>query len=312
MAGNVSAVGTLTFTLDTTVVAPGVSLTNDTGTSNSDLITSDGTLTLANLEAGATVQYSVDGGTTWTGSFTAVEGANTVEVRQTDVAGNVSAVGTLTFTLDTTVVAPGVSLTNDTGTSNSDLITSDGTLTLANIEAGATVQYSVDGGTTWTGSFTAVEGANTVDVRQTDVAGNVSAVGTLTFTLDTTVAAPGVSLTNDTGTSNSDLITSDGTLTLANIEAGATVQYSVDGGTTWTGSFTAVEGANTVEVRQTDIAGNTSAVGTLTFTLDTTIVATSWRQPDQRYRHQQQRPDHQRRHADPGQYRSRINRPVQH
>ena len=99
MAGNVSAVGTLTFTLDTTIVAPGVSLTNDTGTSNSDLITSDGTLTLANIEAGATVQYSVDGGTTWTGSFTAVEGANTVEVRQTDIAGNTSAVGTLTFTL---------------------------------------------------------------------------------------------------------------------------------------------------------------------------------------------------------------------
>ena len=53
------------------------------------------------------------------------------------------------------------------------------------------MQYSVDGGTTWTGSFTAVEGANTVEVRQTDVAGNVSAVGTLTFTLDTTVASTG-------------------------------------------------------------------------------------------------------------------------
>ena len=191
-----------------------------------------------------------------------------MDVRQTDVAGNVSAVGTLTFTLDTTVVAPGVSLTNDTGTSNSDLITSDGTLTLANIEAGATVQYSIDGGTTWTGSFTAVEGANTVEVRQTDVAGNTSAVGTLTFTLDTTVASTGRHASPTTrAASNSDLITSDGTLTLANIEAGSPrSQYSIDGGTTWTGSFTAVEGANTVEVRQTDVAGNTSAVGTLTFT----------------------------------------------
>jgi hypothetical protein len=91
----------LTFTLDTTIATPGVTLANDTGSSNSDLITSDGTLSLANLEPGATVEYSVDGGTTWTNSFTAVEGTNTVEVRQTDVAGNVSAVGTLTFTLDT-------------------------------------------------------------------------------------------------------------------------------------------------------------------------------------------------------------------
>ena len=85
--------------------------------------------------------------------------------------------------------------------SNSDLITSDGTLTLANIEAGSTIQYSIDGGTTWTGSFTAVEGANTVEVRQTDIAGNTSAVGTLTFHLGHHWSPRRLSaLTNDTGT----------------------------------------------------------------------------------------------------------------
>ena len=153
---------------------------------------------------------------TWAGSFSAVEGANTVEARQTDVVGNTSVVGTLTFTLDTSApVVPGVSLANDTGTSNSDLITSDGTLTLSNIEAGAAVEYSVDGGANWTGSFSAVEGGNTVEIRQTDVAGNVSAIGTLTFTLDTGAVGLNVSLSNDTGSSNSDLVTSDGTLTLS-------------------------------------------------------------------------------------------------
>ena len=163
----------MTFTLDTGAAALNVSLSNDTGSSNSDLITSDGTLTLTNIEAGAAVEYSVDGGVTWAGSFTAVEGANTVEARQSDVAGNMSVIGTLNFTLDTSApVAPSVSLANDTGTSNSDLITSDGTFTLTNIEAGAAVEYSVDGGTVWSGSFTAVEGGNTVAVRQTDVAGN--------------------------------------------------------------------------------------------------------------------------------------------
>ena len=270
VAGNVSAIGTLTFTLDTSAAALGVNLSNDTGSSNSDLITSDGTLTQVNIEAGAAVEYSVNGGVVWTGSFTAVEGGNTVQVRQSDVAGNVSAIGTLSFTLDTSApLAPSVSLTNDTGASNSDLSTSDGTLTLANIEAGAAVEYSVDGGATWTGSFSAVEGGNTVEIRQTDVAGNVSAIGTLTFTLDTSAAALGVNLSNDTGSSNSDLITSDGALTLSNIETGAAVEYSVDGGANWSGSFSAVQGANTVEARQTDVAGNTSVVGTLTFTLDT-------------------------------------------
>ena len=145
-------------------------------------------------------------------------------MRQSDVAGNVSAIRTLTFTLDTSAAALGVNLSNDTGSSNSDLITSDGTLTLVNIEAGTAVEYSVDGGDIWTSTFTAVEGANTVELRQTDVAGNTSAVGTLTFTLDTSApVAPGVSLSDDTGSSNSDLVTSDGTLTLANIEAGAAV-----------------------------------------------------------------------------------------
>jgi Ca2+-binding RTX toxin-like protein len=81
-------------------------------------------------------------------------------------------------------------------------------------------------------------------------------------------AAPVVALATDSGTGG-DLISNDGTLALSGMEAGATVAYSVDGGTTWTGSFAAVEGSNTVLVRQTDIAGNASPAATLTFTLDT-------------------------------------------
>ena len=186
----------------------------------------------------------------------------------------------MTFTLDTSAAAPGVNLSNDTGSSNSDLIASDGTLTLTNIEAAAAVEYSVDDGAVWTSTFTAVERREHGHVRQTNAAGNTSAVGTLTFTLDTSApVAPGVSLSDDTGSSNSDLVTSDGTLTLANIEAGAAVEYSVDGGATWAGSFSAVEGANTVEARQSDVAGNISVVGTLTFSLDTSASGCPRRQP---------------------------------
>ncbi|MFO0864204.1 MAG: hypothetical protein U0744_06035 [Gemmataceae bacterium] len=131
-------------------------------------------------------------------------------------------------------------------------------MTLTGVESGASVEYSIDGGTTWLPTFTATEGANSVEVRQTDVAGNVSIASiAFAFTLDTTVpAAPTVALTADTGFSGADKITSNGALTLTGVESGATVQYSIDGGTTWTGSFTPVEGANSVQVRQTDIAGN--------------------------------------------------------
>src|SRR5207245_3157288 len=98
------------------------------------------------------------------------------------------------FTHDTTApAAPTVVLTSDTGSSSSDKITSNGALSVTGVESGASVQYSTNGGATWTSSFTAVEGANTVQVRQVDVAGNPTATPTsFSFTLDTTIATPTV------------------------------------------------------------------------------------------------------------------------
>ncbi|WP_208446798.1 hypothetical protein, partial [Burkholderia ambifaria] len=66
---------------------------------------------------------------------------------------------------------------------------------------GATVQYSIDNGAHWNTSFSAVEGLNNVQVRQIDVAGNTSSATSLSFTLDTSAAAPSVALTTDSGTS---------------------------------------------------------------------------------------------------------------
>ena len=100
---------------------------------------------------------------------------------------------------------------------NTDHITNNGTLTVTPAEAGGTIQYSIDGGTTWTGSFTAAEGANTVEVRQVDAAGNLGTAATLSFTLDTKApAAPTVVLAHDTalGGDNTDHITNNGTLTV--------------------------------------------------------------------------------------------------
>ncbi|MEN8506604.1 MULTISPECIES: Ig-like domain-containing protein, partial [Paraburkholderia] len=98
--------------------------------------------------------------------------------------------------------------------SATDHVSSAGTLTLGGIESGATVQYSIDNGAHWSSSFSAVEGANSVQVRQTDVAGNVSATTSFSFTLDTAAAAPAVALATDSGSSASDHVTSVGTLTL--------------------------------------------------------------------------------------------------
>ncbi|WP_274883760.1 VCBS domain-containing protein [Vibrio harveyi] len=184
--GNTSTVTNATApSADITVAPLQVSLTHDTGGNSSDLITNDGSLTIAGQEAGATVEYSTDNGHTWTSSFTPQQGSNTVSVRQTDAAGNVSASSSLTFTLDNTATAPSVSLTSDSGSSSSDNITNVGDLTIGGIEQGATVEYSTDSGVHWSTQFTPNEGVNNVQVRQTDVAGNVSPSASLTYTLDT-------------------------------------------------------------------------------------------------------------------------------
>ncbi|WP_232453814.1 beta strand repeat-containing protein, partial [Burkholderia ubonensis] len=273
VAGNTSSATSFSFTLDTSAAAPGVALTTDSGSSAVDHITNVGTLNLTGVETGATVEYSTDGGHTWSTSFNATEGLNDVQVRQTDIAGNTSDPTSFSFTLDTSAAAPGVALTTDSGSNAVDHITNVGTLNLTGVETGATVEYSIDGGHTWSTSFSAVEGLNDVQVRQIDVAGNTSSATSFSFTLDTSAAAPGVALTTDSGSSASDHVTNVGTLNLSGVETGATVEYSTDGGHTWSTSFSATEGVNDVQVRQTDIAGNTSSATSFSFTLDTSAAA---------------------------------------
>ncbi|WP_232446964.1 Ig-like domain-containing protein, partial [Burkholderia ubonensis] len=273
IAGNTSSTTSFSFTLDTSAAAPGVALATDSGSSAVDHITNVGTLNLSGVETGATVEYSTDGGHTWSTSFSAVEGLNDIQVRQTDIAGNTSSATSFSFTLDTSAAAPGVALATDSGSSAVDHITNVGTLNLSGVETGATVEYSTDGGHTWSTSFNATEGLNDIQVRQTDIAGNTSDPTSFSFTLDTSAAAPGVALTTDSGSSASDHVTNVGTLNLTGIETGATVEYSTDGGHTWNTSFNATEGLNDIQVRQTDIAGNTSSATSFSFTLDTSAAA---------------------------------------
>ncbi|MBH9743865.1 VCBS domain-containing protein [Vibrio vulnificus] len=272
-AGNSSESSTLTFTLDTTAPdAPQISLDTDSGSLADDFLTNKGDFTVAGTEDGATVEYFVNGEWTTTAPIP-VEGDNTIIVRQTDTAGNTSGSSTLTFTLDTTAPdAPQISLDTDSGSLADDFLTNKGDFTVAGTEEGATVEYFVNG--EWTTTVpTPVEGDNTIIVRQTDAAGNTSGSSTLTFTLDTTAPdAPRISLDTDSGSLADDFLTNKGDFTVAGTEEGATVEYFVNGEWTTTAP-TPVEGDNTIIVRQTDAAGNTSGSSTLTFTLDTTAQA---------------------------------------
>ncbi|MEZ8223987.1 Ig-like domain-containing protein, partial [Vibrio splendidus] len=272
-AGNTSGSSTLTFTLDTTApAAPALTLDTDSGSAADDFLTNDGSFTVGGIEDGATVEYLVDGSWTTTAPVP-MEGDNTITVRQTDAAGNASGSSELTFTLDTTAPdAPTLTLNTDSGSAADDFLTNDGSFTVGGTEDGATVEYFVDGNWTTTAPVPA-EGDNTITVRQTDAAGNTSGSSELTFTLDTTVPdVPKLTLNTDSGSAADDFLTNDGSFTVGGTEDGATVEYFVDGNWTTTAPVP-VEGGNTITVRQTDAAGNTSGSLTLTFTLNTEVKA---------------------------------------
>jgi Ca2+-binding RTX toxin-like protein len=176
---------------------------------------------------------------------------------------------------------------SDTGVAG-DLRTADVTPTLTGTaEAGATVRLYDTDGTTLLGTTTAdgsgswsvtsaslAEGDHSLTLRTTDAAGNTSGPSaSLVVTIDTTAAAPGVALVNDTGSSSTDGITGDGRVAVSGLESGARWEYSTNSGGSWaSGSgtgFTLAAGSyasGAIQVRQTDAAGNTSTAASLSQT----------------------------------------------
>ncbi len=272
------------FTLDTQVAAPSLALRLDSGTPG-DRITNRGDLAIRGLETGATAEYSLDLGKTWSSSFAALPGPNSVSVRQIDLAGNVSGWSNeLRFSLVQSAAAPTLSLAQDTGASSSDGVTTVGTIKVAGIEPTATWQFSTGAGANgqpaWKAgvgsSFDLPEGnygAGVIQVRQIDGAGNIATAGFVAVTVDNTVVGPTPRLLHDTGLAGDDL-SSDGTLQLQGLEVGAKVEFSLNAGDTWNASFVPKEGPNLVWARQTDLAGNVSGTGPfLPFTLDSQSAA---------------------------------------
>ncbi|KQO66347.1 hypothetical protein ASF20_21315 [Methylobacterium sp. Leaf88] len=210
----------------------------------------------------------------WTFTLGALaEGQHALSAVATDPAGNTGTVSrTLAFAVDTQAPgAPNLALTHDTGASATDGITRDGAITLVPSEVGGTLTYTVDGAIVAAyDPASLVQGAHTVAVTQTDAAGNVSTAASLRFTLDTLApTAPTLQLAHDTGVSAVDALTHDGSLLVSPSEAGGTLSYVVDGAAAaaYNPSLLA-QGAHTIAVTHTDVAGNVSAATSLGFTLD--------------------------------------------
>jgi len=292
-AGNESEVTSNASTITTLeTLAPDLSV-EDTGMSSSDGITNSTTVSVT-FDQGvdlASWQYSLDAGLTWNdGTGTTFElaanktyQADNIQVKQIDADGNeeVSSLSSKVVT-DNTVSSPVTFLAEDSGQSKTDGITSDTTYRVKLANDVASWEYSVDSGTNWvTGSGTSFElnenqtyAVGSIQVRQTDVAGNVSAIKTNTAAITTDLIspdAPSASLSNDTGASDEDGITNNTTVDVELSEDAVSWQYSLDGGTTWSASqlasVTTFELADnstysidSLQIRQYDAAGNVSVV----------------------------------------------------
>ncbi|NBY62725.1 MAG: hypothetical protein EBQ70_00900, partial [Betaproteobacteria bacterium] len=239
---------------------------------------------------------------------TLTDGVISVTTKTIDAAGNVSSIGSTSFTLDT--LAP----------SSPSLVLGNGVSTIASIteatqasgvvqvtaESGSTVSVIFTNGTqsvtkTLTGSggsqavvltsndaSTLKDGTISVSATVKDAAGNISASNT-SFVLD--ITAPGSpSLILGTGVSAGASIieaTQASGVVKVTAESGSAVSVIFTNGTksvtkTLTGSgvsqaviltgndlITLTDGVISVTAKTTDIAGNVSSVGSTSFTLDT-------------------------------------------
>ena len=174
---------------------------------------------------------------------------------------------------------PGVHLVDEDGNSIGTTVTGKFEVDISGVWPSATVQYSIDGGQTWSASFEAQEGSNSLLVRQVNVLGQPSQpTNPITFVLDTaapeapqvvidgvSAAAPMLQETVRPAVPGDETIarTDTGKLSFGNVEEGAQLQFSIDGGRTWSDSFEAQAGLNAVQVRQVDTAGNVSPASEL-------------------------------------------------
>jgi hypothetical protein len=303
----------------------GLDLTSDTGVNTTDdltktaLSTFNVTFSAARAESGDTIEVIKSGvvlgtatldGTTAAAGMVSVtlttalteDNTNSLTAVHRDAAGNtVTSSSALAVRLDTTLATPTLTLTTNsfgagTAGTNTDSLTNNAALTFSPAAPDVTREYQI-GSAGWTSSYTAptTGGVYTVQVRDTDTAGNVQ-TASRTFTLDNTVAAPTGALdvlsengVQVSGVFSTDGITNDSTPTLSGTaEAGSKVVVTIPS----LASITTIAGADgqweitagsladgtyTASVQVTDEAGNTASASATSFTIDT--VAATLRAP---------------------------------
>ncbi|MFO1006751.1 MAG: Ig-like domain-containing protein [Planctomycetaceae bacterium] len=225
-ASNIDNV-TIAYTTDTT--PPGqptiTAISNDTGASSSDGITSDNTLVITGTgEANSTIAIffngvlqgttTADGSGNWSFDHTATtlpDGPYTLTVQSTDAAGNASVLSApYDILIDTNSgigplsQVPAISsISTDTGSSSTDGITSDNTLIFQGtgqpdssielfLNGNSIGSVNVDSSGAWSYDYSAIvipDGTYSLIATQTDLAGNITSSPAFSLTIATSAPA---------------------------------------------------------------------------------------------------------------------------
>jgi probable HAF family extracellular repeat protein len=255
-------------------------LKNDTGSSPTDKITMDPTLTGSGVP-NAVVSFTIDktaSATTvtadsngnWVYSPTGLaDGQHTIIASETDAAGN-NGTASLTFTLDTHAPVVTENLAHDTGPSSTDKITSNASLSGTG-DPNAVVHFTVDGvaidatataDSTGAGAWTftpagLADGAHTVIATEVDAAGN-KGTAALTFTLDTKapVASFGGEVPNTNGTVTLTG-TSEANSSVTIFDGSTQIVTTADANGSWSVTTAKLSSSvHTFSLTSTDLAGN--------------------------------------------------------
>ena len=270
-------------------VTPEITGTTEVGSTVNVIITNAANVVVAQGEA----TVSADGSWSFVPATGLLEGEYNVTATATDAAGNKSAPATpVTISLDTTLSVPVITLQEDTAASNgsstaTDGITSNPQMNVV-VDSDATWSYSTNGGKDWitgTGSsFNLKDGnyaAGSIIVKVVDEAGNIKENATTSAITVDTAAPRGLSESLvDTGLSSTDRYTNESTVNVSGIESGTEQFYSLDNGVTWNlisnGSFDLTDltegvfqfAQDQVQIKQVDLAGNTTVTKLDAITLD--------------------------------------------
>lgn len=225
-------------------------------------------------EAAPTFSYSLDSGSWATTGPSLIlgnlsEGTHTLEVKATDTSGNTS--GTVSYSWTTDYTPPAVSIpTRPPENTNQNTAT----FGFGTTEP-STYSYRLDGGS-WTATGSSLtlmglsESAHTLEVRAVDGAGNPSSIASYSWRTDYT--PPIVSIPTKPP---ENMNQSTATFGFSTSET-STHSYRLDGGA-WisTGSSLTLsglsEGNHQIEVKATDMVGNTSSPVSYSWTTDFTL-----------------------------------------